>query len=1064
MVVSVPTDGTAPVVGDWMLVLIIDTGAAGTTIAPPTPPSGSAWVALQSRIAFGSRYYTLYAKRRVSGETTYTFTASAASAQNAAIIYGPGGVLDPTTWQLGAFTKTATSVASLALPALTTTTKSLGVALWGRAVSTTTETDAGNTVSGTGWTKQLFSMVASSGQSTNKEFIATNPQSAAGSLASPTYSTTGTASANLAGMIVAIPTTATPPTPAFTTTQTGLAVTATDASTPSSGQTISGTSWNWGDGTAATTGSPSTHTYAAAGTYTITETVTQSDAATATSTKSVTVAPVTHLTGQYFDGSKIIPGYMKWYDNSTSTEKELTKVTTVWPGRKVHEFFLGNKPPVIAHRCGSANFMEHTLRGATQSAIADVSALEISVACSSDGVIFGLHDADLNRTTPSLGATSVLASSQTWAQIQALSQTAPVGNDATWGAGPYPYQKLTDFLDAYAASHTIFIDPKVLTATQRQTILYPILQSYPNYQDTFVGKYFHTGTSVAAEFKAMGCKTWGYGYQGDVDGTNSPQMATTQSSWDWLGMEYGATAAAWATVVSYNKPVLVHITPTWAAAQAGLANGAAGIMASGVNQVMAGIHGTSFVVQSDSWAVGAVDSTKWTVAGGATPAITTAGILPLRNDAVNFHGQYLETKLPLAGADYEIRGSFRLPDLTEQQIFFGTRADTAAFSSIYPPGYALAVTPAASTKISLQVGGNSGGYIYADNVLPNPAGLTPPTPVANTWYNFRFRVDGDTSSAKVWLQGSAEPDWNMLQSNPSYDYHAGPGYAFLGVVSGTSTASGVDIGPITITTEPKARYSSFAPSSTVSTRNGTNRVLTYSEDFTRNAPLGSFATVYPEFAEYEGYLDTSNQGLYSTAKTVSVHDSMLDVYLHSENGQAYSAALIPENYKGHSGIRWDIRWKVNRLDTLGGWKFVGLLWPKSDNWNDGEIDWPEVTDLGKHPRPASAIPGSGVDKNGGSSSQTGLAPQSMSFMPAKGYFAPYDDSNWHVASLEWVPSANQMWFYIDDMLLGTVSGAANMPVGPMRLTLQFETWIGEGTVPANAKGAHVLVDWIRIYD
>ena len=82
-----------------------------------------------------------------------------------------------------------------------------------------------------------------------------------------------------------------PPTAAFTSTKSFLALAVDGSGSTDADGTISTYAWNWGDGTPAGSGVTANHTYAAGGTYTVTLTVTDDDGATATKTASVTVAP-----------------------------------------------------------------------------------------------------------------------------------------------------------------------------------------------------------------------------------------------------------------------------------------------------------------------------------------------------------------------------------------------------------------------------------------------------------------------------------------------------------------------------------------------------------------------------------------------------------------------------------------------------------------------------------------------------------------------------------------------------------------------------------------------------
>jgi len=226
------------------------------------------------------------------------------------------------------------------------------------------------------------------------------------------------------------------------------------------------------------------------------------------------------------------------------------------------------------------------------------------------------------------------------------------------------------------------------------------------------------------------------------------------------------------------------------------------------------------------------------------------------------------------------------------------------------------------------------------------------------------------------------------------------------------------------------------------TSNGRTWVQTYHEDFNTPAALGKVLTAYPQMQAYDGYRDTSGLGLYSPAKVLSVSNGVLDFWLHSENGQPLVATIMPDGYDPHTTGRVSIRY---RTDAATGYKFVGMLWPSSDNWNEGEIDWPEG-DLGKAVRPVSAQPGTYANGN-------------MTFSPAVQQFAPTDQNGWHTATTEWDKTAVR--FYWDGVLVTTVTNA--VPTKPMRVTLQAETFIGQGAVPTSSTG-HVDIDWISIWE
>lgn len=224
--------------------------------------------------------------------------------------------------------------------------------------------------------------------------------------------------------------------------------------------------------------------------------------------------------------------------------------------------------------------------------------------------------------------------------------------------------------------------------------------------------------------------------------------------------------------------------------------------------------------------------------------------------------------------------------------------------------------------------------------------------------------------------------------------------------------------------------------------NGRTWKQSYAEDFDRDARLGSVLREYPEMQAYSGYSDTSGRGYYDPDKVLSVANGNLDFRLHTENGRPLVATVLPDGYAPHETGRVSIRYKTT--DTPG-YKFVGMLWPTDDDWNKGEIDWPEG-DLDSTVRPAAAIPGTW---------SRGMMRFDSS---VQRHTSTTQSSGYHVATTEW--DHGVVRFYWDDQLVSqTWSG---VPKDPMRVTLQAETAI-TGDVPWWADG-HVDIDWISIWD
>lgn len=281
--------------------------------------------------------------------------------------------------------------------------------------------------------------------------------------------------------------------------------------------------------------------------------------------------------GYLWDGTDVIEG--KWYVMGASDEVlGLDYAGMIHPGSPsitdmLSSFFY------CGHRGGSANYPEMSLQSYTQAALRGYDALEISLARSSDGVWFGLHDASLDRTSLGTGGgsgTTYVASAMTWADIQTHdirpSTIAPVNTDHQ------PYVRLEDILDAYLPSHVLFIDPKAAVAFRTELI--GILQSYDGWQERIVAKYVpgNSTNSWLTAARAAGFVTNAMFYAAD-------NFTTYHTQGDILGMEYGASGAIWASITGLGKPVMVHVCQNTTQVNTGITNGADGAMVSGIVQV-----------------------------------------------------------------------------------------------------------------------------------------------------------------------------------------------------------------------------------------------------------------------------------------------------------------------------------------------------------------------------------------------------------------------------------------------------------------------------------------------
>lgn len=247
----------------------------------------------------------------------------------------------------------------------------------------------------------------------------------------------------------------------------------------------------------------------------------------------------------------------------------------------------------------------------------------------------------------------------------------------------------------------------------------------------------------------------------------------------------------------------------------------------------------------------------------------------------------------------------------------------------------------------------------------------------------------------------------------------------------TRTTTNTSTGPASTSGTTTAAGSAAAP---VGDLPGWRQV--FLEDFTTDAPLGSFADVYgARWSGYEGGSDTSRAGRYSEARTVSVAGGVLDVHLRTEGGTPLVAAPVPlvgGRWGGQLHGRYSVRF---RSDPVPGYKTAWLLWPDSDAWADGEIDFPE-----------GALDGTmaGFVHCPGDPSKNCLSVDTGATYAA-----------WHTATVEW--TASGVVFLLDGREVGRTRTS---PTVPMHWVLQTET--DGGTPPASAAG-HVQVDWVSIW-
>lgn len=217
----------------------------------------------------------------------------------------------------------------------------------------------------------------------------------------------------------------------------------------------------------------------------------------------------------------------------------------------------------------------------------------------------------------------------------------------------------------------------------------------------------------------------------------------------------------------------------------------------------------------------------------------------------------------------------------------------------------------------------------------------------------------------------------------------------------------------------------------------------FSDDFNTPVPIGSFpSAVSSKWWDYpDGWKDTSKRGTYAPSRVVSIHDGLMDLYLHSENGVHLVAAPVPKipGASSANGMRYGMYAVRFRSDPIPGYKTAWLLWPDAEGWpQNGEIDFPEgnlTEPMCAYTHHLGATEGSDQD----------------AFCSKQTY------AEWHTAVMAWLPG--QVTYSLDGRVLGVSS--ARIPNLPMHWVLQTETAL-DGVVPANASG-HLQIDWVSVY-
>lgn len=228
---------------------------------------------------------------------------------------------------------------------------------------------------------------------------------------------------------------------------------------------------------------------------------------------------------------------------------------------------FASRPFQVAHRGSWDNWPEHTMTAYRQAALAGAPALEVSVCATADGVLVCHHDTDTGRTT----GQDLVVGETSWEDLSKLRV------DARPWLGPLtplePIPLLKDVLDAYAATHVIFIEDKQGSNTRA---LLDLMDSYPRSREHFIWKQ----SAIAAQIRLVteyGYDSWGY-----FTGEQMSLLPERQDRFTFLGINTLSSDEDITAAVATGKPVICWEVHSRAERDRLVGLGVAGLMSANI--------------------------------------------------------------------------------------------------------------------------------------------------------------------------------------------------------------------------------------------------------------------------------------------------------------------------------------------------------------------------------------------------------------------------------------------------------------------------------------------------
>lgn len=343
-------------------------------------------------------------------------------------------------------------------------------------------------------------------------------------------------------------------------------------------------------------------------------------------------------------------------------------------------------------------------------------------------------------------------------------------------------------------------------------------------------------------------------------------------------------------------------------------------------------------------------------------------------------------------------------------------------------GYAIILQPL-EQKFDVITGYNS------TSVLPGGTPVALTIVAAMKW---RIRIEGKRLAFKAWPAASAEPTaWTY--DNPTLLQDQSDGTIAFAVANGPAAeAKTVTIDNFTAVSRPLGGYNGTQAAPTAAVAGFTKGFV---ENFDTPAAAGSgagqFATVYAN-----SWTNYAASGTMSPLTQISAHDSVFDLAMDGAHAAAgwFGPSATSQSYQGG---RFSMRAKC-----IGAWGNgpAIMIWPSSNTWAEGEIDFPESV--------------SGDGKSGFQDAPWIHHHKMVAGQESQAQDVPLNVSwrDWHEYACEWyppgkgpTPSTGSVTYYVDGVQVYTTT--TDVPTTAHRYTVQVGDYGSAG---------NLYIDWVRI--